>query len=71
MKPLLWLFAKLTGRKLVYLQDFDGEITLATARVTPFGLVAKRMGPLDEKQCICLSDGTCNHPYVDRWKPST
>lgn len=61
------LIALITGGKLVWLEDFDGEVTKSIAYKTGFGkLKAKRMpGSLS----ILLPDGSVQKPnYVKRWE---
>lgn len=64
------LVACLTFRRLVYLEDMDGQITLTIARITPFGrLVAERWWPFPIKTITLRSDGSCEGAsYVRRWK---
>lgn len=60
-----WL-APLFGRKVVYLLDFDGEVTKRWARETPFGLVCWRMWSV--KHVLLLPDGSVKGAsYVKRW----
>ena len=55
----------LTGRPVVYLQDYEGEVYKALAKQTPFGLTARvgsRIFSLNE-------DGTVfGGTYVKFWK---
>lgn len=61
-----WI-AKLLGREVVYLRDFDGEIVRRLAWRNPFGLFCYR-----HKQhglCLLRDDGTvCGPSYVSDWK---
>ena len=41
----IWAF--ITRQEVVYLLDFDGEVTKTFAKQTPFGLSAKRFWPLN------------------------
>ncbi len=53
-----WLWAKLTGGKLVWLRDVDGEVTLSIARRDPWGdLSAKRYWPFHIRTVRLLPDG--------------
>ena len=62
------LIARLFGRVVVYLLDFDGEVTKRWAKVTPFGLVCRRMWPGGQK-CLLLPGGVVNGPrYVHGWR---
>lgn len=63
----LWAF--LTRQKLVYLKDFDGELTLTVAKKTPFGYVAKRHWPFHVLDVILLEGGKVEHgSYVHEWR---
>lgn len=66
-----WIWSKLTGQRLVYLRDFDGEVTLTFERKTPFGYsTAKRWWPYwVGESVILLPDGQVKQPhYVKEWK---
>jgi len=64
------IWAWLTGQKIVYLQDFDGEITKTFATKTPFGWVAKRHWPESLKNVLLLKNGLVeNGVYVTKWMP--
>lgn len=58
------IWAKLTNQKVVYLKDYDGEVTKTVARRTPFGYVATRLG----HGVLLLPDGKVQGPiYVTEW----
>lgn len=62
--------APMFGRRVVYLQDFDGEVSKRWAKPTPFGLVCNRIGLFGgrDTECLLLADGTVKGPsWVDRW----
>ena len=66
---MLKLLAWLTGRKVVYLMDHDGEVNRRLAKETPFGLTTKRI----KRNCVAgvllLPDGnTRGKGYVISWK---
>ena len=62
----IWAF--LTGGKLVWLKDFDGEITLAIARKDPWGdMRAERHWPFSVRSVRLLPDGTVDGSYVRFW----
>lgn len=65
MRSIYRLWAWVTGRKLVWLKDFDGEITLSFAEKTPLGLVATRLG----RNVLLKEGGKAEHTYVVEWKP--
>ncbi len=55
----------LTGRPVVYLQDYEGEVYKALAKQTPFGLTAK----IGSKMITLNEDGTVfGGIYVKFWK---
>ena len=63
----LWSF--ITGGKLVWLRDFDGELSLSIARIDPWGkMTAKRYWPYNIKTVELLPDGTVDGAYVRFWK---
>lgn len=64
----LWAF--LTGGKLVWLKDFDGETALSIARVDEFGeMRAERHWPFKIRTCVLLEDGVvAGSHYVHFWK---
>ena len=63
-----WI-AKLLGREVVWLQDFDGEVNKRWAKPTPFGLVCWRMYPVSK--ALLLPNGEVKGPsYVASWKPA-
>lgn len=63
----IWSF--LTGGTLIWLRDYDGEETLAIARVSPFGyMTAERWWPISQHLCKLNKDGTIeNGSYVKKW----
>jgi hypothetical protein len=66
---LMRLWAFLTGQKLVYLKDVDGELTLTVAKRTSFGYVAKRYWPFHVRDVILLDGGKVeNGSYVHEWR---
>jgi hypothetical protein len=66
---MLDFLAPLFGRQVVYLRDFDGEITKRWARATPFGLLCWRYRWF--RQVCLLPDGTVTGAeYVHEWKPA-
>jgi hypothetical protein len=66
---MLELWAFITRQKVVYLKDFDGEVTKTVAKSTPFGYVAKRHWPFDLRNVILLDDGTVEQGcYVKFWR---
>ena len=65
MNFMLKIWARLTGQKVVYLRDHDGEINVSLSYKTPFGWVAKRFG----KNVFLVPDGTAECvSYVEEWK---
>lgn len=63
----LWAF--LTGQKIVWLKDVDGELTKTFAKKTPFGYKAKRWWPFNIRAVLLNPDGTVSHgAYVREWK---
>ena len=61
---LIEIWTKLTNQKVVYLKDYDGEITKTVARRTPFGYVARR----HFQDVLLLPDGKVQGPiYVTEW----
>ena len=61
----IWAF--ITRQEVVYLKDFDGEVTKTVAKQTPFGLVAKRWWPFNLRNVLCTAEGTPNGGYVKDW----
>ena len=64
------LVALITRRKLVWLQDHDGDLTLSIEMRHPFGgNYALRYWPYASisTPVILNDDGTCEHPYVTKW----
>lgn len=68
--PFKWLQAKLTGGKLVWLRDHDGEVNLAIAYEDAFGgLRAERWWPFRIDAALLLPGGSvCRPCYVKEWK---
>lgn len=64
-----WIVAKLTGGKLVYLQDMDGEVTTSIAYKNPFGgLICQRYWPFKIRHCVLGANGVVAQPhYVKKW----
>lgn len=64
-----WFWAKITGGKLVWLKDYDGEITKSIAYESPFGgLIAQRLWPFKIRCVELLPDGTVKGGYVKNWR---
>lgn len=62
----IWAF--ITGRKIVFLKDFEGEIYVSLARKTPFGYCAPIYW-FTGTGCVTLEeDGTCGNSYISNWK---
>lgn len=61
----IWAF--ITRQEVVYLKDYDGDVTKTVAKKTPFGLSAKRCWPLSIKNVLCTPDGVENGTYVVDW----
>lgn len=62
------LWAKLTGGKLVWLRDLDGEVTLAIARRDPWGdMRAERWWPFRIRCVRLLPGGKVDGGYVTDW----
>jgi hypothetical protein len=63
------IWSKLTGGRLVWLRDFDGRVTLAIARIDPWGdLVAERWWPWRIQTVRLLTDGKVDGAlYVEDW----
>ena len=62
------IWAKLTGGRLVWLKDFDGERTLAISRVDAWGTrYAKRYWPFNVLIVVLKDDGTVSNSYVKLW----
>lgn len=62
--------ASLLGRRVVFLQDYDGHVVKRWAKPTPFGLVCNRFAFCgdDDTRCLLLPDGSIRGPsWVDRW----
>lgn len=63
----IWAF--LTGGRLVWLKDVDGEVTLAIAYTDAWGeLIAERHFPWSILKVRLLPDGTVDGCYVKAWK---
>ena len=63
-----WI-ARLFGRRVVYLRDFDGEVTKRWAKPTPYGMVCRRMEYVSGSMCILLAEGKVAGPvYVEEWR---
>jgi hypothetical protein len=66
------LWALLTGGTLVWLKDYDGEVTLAIARRDPWGeLTANRLWPWGTRIVRLNDDGTAGSDstcYVRKWR---
>ena len=63
------VYAFLTRRKLVWLQDFDDEETLSIARKGRFGdVIADRTWPFGIKIVKLLDNGVVDGVYVKNWK---
>lgn len=63
-----WI-AGLFGRRVVYLRDFDGEITKKWAKPTPFGLTCQRMALVPRSRCLLLEGcKVAGVNYVHEWK---
>lgn len=63
----LWAF--LTNQEIVWLKDSDSSLTKTFAKVTPFGLMAKRYWPHNVRNVLLLPDGTVEAgSYVKEWK---
>jgi hypothetical protein len=62
----IWAF--ITRQEVVYLLDYDGEVTKTVAKQTPFGgLTAKRHWPFNIRNVGCTVDGVVNGSYVEDW----
>lgn len=65
-----WI-AGLFGRRVVYLRDFDGQITKKWAKATPFGLACRRMMAVPDSVCLLIDEGKVIGPcYVKEWRPA-
>ena len=68
-KMFMWAWAGLTGGKLVWLRDSDGECTLSIARTDPFGVMyAERWWPFRVRRVRLLPEGVVDGGYVVEWK---
>jgi len=62
-------YSWITNGKLVWLEDYDGEVTLSIARKTPWNkLIAKRYWPSGIRFVVLLDDGNVENSYVKKWK---
>ncbi len=69
MNMIKRIYAFLTNRKLVWLQDFDGEETLSMARKSRFsGFIAERYWPFGIRTVRLLGNGIVDGSYVKKWK---
>lgn len=68
MKLFSHVWAFLTRQEVVYLVDFDGDITRTFARRTATRMLAERHWPLWIHTVILNEDGTIgNRSYVKSW----
>ena len=65
-----YIWAKLTGGKLVWLKDYNERITLTIAYINPWGeLFAERWWPWNIHTVKLGADGeVLNGGYVKKWK---
>ena len=70
MNIIIRIVAFITRRNLVWLEDYDGEVTLSIEQVTPFGKrTAKRWRRNSDINVILCDDGTTEGlAYVKKWK---
>lgn len=70
MKIIKLVWAKLIGGKLVWLRDYDGEVTLTVAKLNPWGeWIAKRYFPFSIRQVRLMPGGKVSGAsYVEDWK---
>lgn len=62
------IWSILTGGRLVWLKDCDGQVTLAISRKSPFGgIVAERHWPFAIRTVELLDDGKADGGYVAQW----
>lgn len=63
------IWSILTGGRLVWLKDIDGEVTLAIARQSPFGgMFAERRWPFKIRTVELLDGGLIGgDSYVEQW----
>jgi len=60
------IYALLTGRKVVCIIDFDGEVNYRVVKETPFGYIGSRMTCT---KMLLNFDGTVMYPvYTKYWK---
>jgi hypothetical protein len=63
----IWAF--ITRGDCVWLDDFDGDITLTIARKTRSGeLMAERYWPYNIRSVVLNPDGTTSCNYIERWE---
>jgi hypothetical protein len=61
----------ITGGELVWLRDFDGDVTLSIAYTNAWGeKFAKRWWPTNIRIVRLLDDGKVIGGYVEDWKPA-
>lgn len=61
----------ITGGELVWLRDFDGEVTLSIAYTNPWGeKCAKRWWPTSIRTVRRLDGGKVDGGFVEGWKPA-
>lgn len=63
------LYAFVTRRRLVWLKDIDGEVSMSVAFTDPWGETrAERYWPSGLLTVILLPGGTVEGCYVTQWK---
>ena len=66
---LLEIISFFTGRKIVYLEDFEGEVYKTIEERNPFGTRTAYIFPFVRVGCRTLNDdGTVSNSYIKRWK---
>ena len=67
---MLKIISLLTGRKIIYLQDFQGEIYRTIEKKTPFGKTAYVYWFTKTGQVILNENGTTSGraSYIEKWK---
>ena len=71
MKLIMQLWAMLSGGRLVWLRDHDGEVTLSISHTDPFGnTTAKRWWPYRIRVVKLMPDGAVCGGYVEEWRPA-
>ena len=66
----LELISFFTRRKIIYLQDFDGEVykTIENKK-TLFGDKTAYVYPFTKTACVILNnDGTVSNSYIKKWR---